>query len=382
MQDSNTLIFDVPDAFEVESIIGQGAYGAVCKAVFCGDQIAIKKIPHYSRSEDTARRVLREIEILQNLQFCEQVVGCRLFFRPKSEEKDVYVAMDYIPSDLSSVIKNGAIQLDENVVRYITCQLLLALRALHRCCVLHRDVSTRNILVHYNSQVFLCDFGLSRFFDPDEQLSFGVVTQWYRAPEIILDAAYSYPSDVWSVGVILGELLLRRHLFPGKSNDSANQLQLIFHLVGTPSKEVFDENRSYGRASQNAKNYALAYIERRPCASTLVNLLSTAPVLRHTPGSAPPLAVQLAEQLLQFDPAKRPSADDALKHPWFDSCRPFINEVIEHQDEEAVPTFTQTQSMNLEELVKRIEELVPVFSEDLLVEDESASAPAGMEQAI
>ncbi|KAK7195248.1 protein kinase [Novymonas esmeraldas] len=380
MQESNTLIFDVPDAFHVESIIGQGAYGAVCKAVFCDDQIAVKKVPHYSRSEDTARRVLREIEILQNLQFCEQVVGCRLFFRPKSEEKDVYVAMDYIPSDLSSVIKNGAITLDESVVRYIACQLLLALRALHRCSVLHRDVSTRNILIHYNSQVFLCDFGLSRFFDPDEQLSFGVVTQWYRAPEIILDAAYSYASDVWSVGVILGELLLRRHLFPGKSNDSANQLQLIFHLVGTPSRDVFNAGSSFGRASQNAKNYALAYIERRPCASTLVNLLSTAPVLHHPPGATtPPLAVQLAEQLLQFDPARRPSADAALRHPWFDPCRAFIDEVVQHQDMEEVPVFTQMQNMTLEELVRRIEEVVPIFSEELLVEDDGsggAGAPA------
>ncbi|CAJ1005390.1 putative Protein kinase domain/Protein tyrosine kinase [Leishmania naiffi] len=375
MQESNTLIFDVPDAFQVESIIGQGAYGAVCKALFCDDQIAVKKIPHYSRTEDAARRVLREIEILQNLQFCEQVVGCRLFFRPKSEEKDVYVAMDYIPSDLSSVIKNGAITLDESVVRYITCQLLLALRALHRCNVLHRDVSTRNILIHYNSQVFLCDFGLSRFLDPDEQLSFGVVTQWYRAPEIILDAAYSYASDVWSVGVILGELLLRRHLFPGKTNDSANQLQLIFHLVGTPSKDIFDADRSFGRASQNAKNYALAYIEHRPCPSTLVNLLSTAPALRHSAIEAvPPQAVQLAQQLLRFDPAKRPSADEALRHPWFDPCRAFIDEVVQHQDVEEIPVFTQTQNMSLEELVKRIEEVVPVFSEDLLVEDDSAAA--------
>ncbi|GET85523.1 protein kinase, putative [Leishmania tarentolae] len=375
MQESSTLIFDVPDAFQVESIIGQGAYGAVCKAVFCDDQIAVKKIPHYSRGEDTARRVLREIEILQNLQFCEQVVGCRLFFRPKSGEKDLYVAMDYIPADLSSVIKNGAITLDESVVRYITCQLLLALRALHRCNVLHRDVSTRNILIHYNSQVFLCDFGLSRFFDPDEQLSFGVVTQWYRAPEIILDAAYSYASDVWSVGVILGELLLRRHLFPGKSNDSANQLQLIFHLVGTPSKDIFDADRSFGRASQNAKNYALAYIERRPCPSTVVNLLSTSPVLHHSVVTAgPPQAVQLAEQLLQFDPAKRPSADEALRHPWFDPCRAFIDEVVQHQDEEEIPVFTQTQNMNVEELVRRIEEVVPVFSEDLLVEDDGGAA--------
>ncbi|EPY42767.1 extracellular signal-regulated kinase 1/2 [Angomonas deanei] len=308
MRNNTPIIFEVPGAFKVESIVGQGAYGAVCKAEFRGDLVALKKIPHYSKSEDAARRVLREVEILQRLQFCEQVIGCRLFFRPVTAEKDVYVAMDYIPSDLSSVIKNTAIPLDENIIRYITCQLFLAIRALHRCQVLHRDVSTRNVLVQSNSQVFLCDFGLSRFFDPDEQLSFGVVTQWYRAPEIILDAEYSYPSDVWSVGVILGELLLRRHLFPGKSNDSANQLNLIFHLVGTPSKDIFDPGRPFERSSVNAKNYATAYIERRPCQPMLTKLLCSSPILQRQEEGVP-APVRRGEHVLQFRPSSRPSPD-------------------------------------------------------------------------
>ncbi|EPY32922.1 mitogen-activated protein kinase 6 [Strigomonas culicis] len=278
--------------------------------------------------------------------------------------------MDYVTSDLSSVIKNTTIQLDENIIRYITCQLLLAIRALHRCCVLHRDVSTRNILVQSNSQIFLCDFGLSRFFDPDEQLSFGVVTQWYRAPEIILDAEYSYPSDVWSVGVILGELLLRRHLFPGKANDSANQLNLIFHLVGTPPPGLFDAGRPLERASVNAKHYALAYLERRPCAPVLVDLLRASPVLMQPEDHSVPLAVHLAAQLLQFDPTQRPTADAALRHPWFAPCRAFIDEMVALQDKEPLPSFTPTQGMSLAQLVETIERQVPVFSEDLLVEEE------------
>lgn len=375
-QNGAPVVFDVPPAFQVESIVGQGAYGAVCKADFRGDQIALKKIPLYSKDEESARRVLREIEILQHLQFCEQVVGCRLFFRPTSGEKDVYVAMDYVPSDLSAVIKNLNIALDETIVRYFTCQLLLAIRALHRCHVLHRDVSTRNILVDYNSQIFLCDFGLSRFFDPEEQLSFGVVTQWYRAPEIILDAEYGFKSDVWSAGVILGELLLRRHLFPGRANDSANQLNLIFTLVGTPPREVFDAGRPFARASDNAKNYALAYMDRRPSASQITKMLRASPILPQCGVEEAPLAVQLAEQLLQFNPEQRPTAEEALRHPWFDACRDFIDEVVALQDAQPVPTFTQSQRMSLAALVARIEEIVPVFSEDLLVEDEDADGGA------
>ncbi|EAN86555.1 putative protein kinase [Trypanosoma cruzi] len=372
MNSSAPLIFDVPPVFKVESIIGQGSYGAVCKAVYGTDQIAIKKIPNYVKSEETLRRVLREIEILQNLQFCEQVVGCRLLFRPTSREKDVYVVMDYIPSDLSLVVKSKSIALSENIIRYITCQLLLALRAMHRCNVLHRDFSTRNILINYNSQVFVCDFGLSRFFDPDEQLSFGVVTQWYRAPEIILDAEYDAANDVWSVGVIVCELLLRRHLFPGKCNDSADQLNLIFHLVGTPPATVFNEGQPFARASVNAKNYALSVIEKRPRKSMLRELLLRTPILQGKDAEKS-LIIDLAENLLSFNPRDRPTADKALQHAWFEPCRTFINEMIAAQDEQCTsPQFSSISSLSMEELIEKIEELVPMFSEELLASEDAS----------
>eukprot|EP00796_Vickermania_ingenoplastis_P008593 gene8594-6033_t len=370
MMQKGPIAFDVPPAFTVESIVGQGAYGAVCKAQFGGECIALKKIPNYTLNCEAARRVLREIEILQQLQFCEQVVACRLFFRPLTEEKDVYVAMDYVPSDLSSVIKNKETVLDESVIRYITCQLLLAVRALHRCNVLHRDISTRNILVDGNAQVFLCDFGLSRFYDPDEQLSIGVVTQWYRAPEIVLDADYGPPSDVWSVGVILGEMLLRYHLFPGKPQHSADQLELILSLVGTPSPALFEPDAALGTASDQAKKYILQRIAANPRRNVLGEKLCTSTMLQQSapPGGFKefPPAVQVALQLLHFDPTKRPTAQEALQHPWFDPCREFIAEMASIQDNEPVPSFTQVQKLKAEELIDKIEQIVPVFSDDLL----------------
>lgn len=374
------IAFDVPPPFVVESIVGQGAYGAVCKAQFAGECIALKKIPQYAMNREAAMRVLREVEILQKLQFCDQVVGCRLFFRPLSQEKDIYVAMDYVPSDISSVIKNKGTVLDEKVIRYLTCQLLLAIRALHRCNVLHRDVSTRNILVDGKAQVFLCDFGLSRFYDPDEQLSIGVVTQWYRAPEIVINADYGPPSDVWSVGVILGELLLRKHLFPGTPQHSADQLDHILSLVETPPKSLFLPGGALTSASHEAKKYVFQRIEMDSHPNYLGKKLCSAEVLQsqrqklsesgnQPPSSSPyPPVVELALSLLQFDPSCRPTAAEALEHRWFDECRSFINEMINEQDKEPIPSFTLAQKLPFEELVHRIEMAVPVFSEDLLVD--------------
>lgn len=73
-----------------------------------------------------------------------------------------------------------------------------------------------------NCDLKLCDFGLSRgVSSPDEEetaeLTEYVVTRWYRSPEIMLAAEYGYPIDIWSVGCIFAEMLLRHPLFRGET---------------------------------------------------------------------------------------------------------------------------------------------------------------------
>jgi serine/threonine protein kinase len=352
--DGAPLVFELPQFFKVEAVVGQGAFGAVCKAKQGSVDVAIKKVPNYAKSHESAKKILREIEIISHFQYCNQIVPCYAIFRPTTNEKDIYVVMEYVPSDLSSVIKNHSIQLADANVKYIVCQLLLALRALHAHGCIHRDLSTRNILINAECGAFVCDFGLSRFYDPDEQLSFGVVTQWYRAPEIICDAQYGFKVDVWSVGVILGELLLRKHLFPGLNNDSADQLSKIYCYAGTPPASIFDESGSMSKASVNAKRYSLMYIERRPQHCKLAGL----PSATVTDGSR-----DLLLKLLKIDPAERPTADEALKHPWFDSLRDFIDKEREVQDGVGAAQFAGTCSF--EETIEKIEARAPQWTADM-----------------
>ena len=353
--DGNPLVFELPEFFTVEALVGQGAFGAVCKAKQGQLDVGIKKVPNYAKTPESAKKVLREIEIISHFQFCNQIVPCYAIFRPTTNEKDIYVVMDYVPSDLSSVIKNQQIQLDESVIKFILCQLLLALRALHAHGCIHRDLSTRNILIDATSRVFVCDFGLSRFYDPDEQLSFGVVTQWYRAPEIICDAQYDYKVDIWSVGVILGEMLLRRHLFPGLNNDSADQLSKIYSYAGTPPKTIFEEGGSMSSASTNAKRYSMMYIEKRPQHCKLGGLPSTTMTEQ---------SKDLFLKLLKIDPKERPSADEALKHPWFDGLRKYIDDECAVQDAAAQPNFSPP-TLEFSEMLVQIEKLAPQWSKEM-----------------
>lgn len=118
-------------------------------------------------------------------------------------------------------------------------QLLRGLKYIHSANVLHRDLKPPNLLVNSNCDLAICDFGLSRGISSETEgsLTEYVVTRWYRAPELLCEAATYGPAvDVWSVACIFGEILARRPLFQGSS--TRTQLELIMRLLGTPSSDV------------------------------------------------------------------------------------------------------------------------------------------------
>ncbi|XP_072159956.1 serine/threonine-protein kinase NLK [Bemisia tabaci] len=110
------------------------------------------------------------------------------------------------------------------------------LKYLHSARILHRDIKPGNLLVNSNCVLKICDFGLARVEEPDSEkaMTQEVVTQYYRAPEILMGAKhYTAAVDVWSVGCIFGELLGRRILF--QAQNAVQQLEMITDLLGTPT---------------------------------------------------------------------------------------------------------------------------------------------------
>ncbi|KAJ8983245.1 hypothetical protein NQ317_011654, partial [Molorchus minor] len=241
-----------------------------------------------------------KVENLCQTIFCQDfsvVISFNTVFR--------YVITELLQSDLHKIIVSHQ-PLSSDHIEVFLYQILRGLKYLHSARILHRDIKPGNLLVNSNCVLKICDFGLARVEEPDtsKNMTQEVVTQYYRAPEILMGAKhYSAAVDVWSVGCIFGELLGRRILF--QAQNPVQQLELITELLGTPSLE----DMKY--ACEGAKTHMLRRAPKPPSLSALYTLSSQA---THE-------VVHLLCQMLVFDPDKRVSVVDALAHPYLDEGR-------------------------------------------------------------
>jgi cyclin-dependent kinase 7 len=172
----------------------------------------------------------------------------------------------------------------------------------HQHFVLHRDIKPNNLLLAADGEVKLADFGLARSFsDPYPNMTHQVITRWYRPPELLFGARhYGGAVDVWSMGAVFAELILRTPFLPG--NTDVHQLELITQAVGTPTEENWP-------GVSRLPDYVVPGGEVRPVQGRehFTGLFGTA-------GAA---GVELLMGMLRLDPRKRPSAREVLAHKWW-----------------------------------------------------------------
>lgn len=99
-----------------------------------------------------------------------------------------------------------------------------------------QDMKPNNLLLTQDGVLKIADFGLARDWgDPGKAMTSQVVTRWYRSPELLYGAQeYTYAVDIWAVGCIFAELMLRTPYVAGESD--IDQLTKIFHALGTPTE--------------------------------------------------------------------------------------------------------------------------------------------------
>ncbi|KAG5449468.1 Mitogen-activated protein kinase 14, variant 2 [Clonorchis sinensis] len=185
--DFNHTQWTVPERYRDLSLIGHGVYGAVCSAYDSQlhRRVAIKKLTKPFDDSEYAKRTYRELRILAHVSH-ENILCLIDAFSPQSSLdtfKDLYLVTPFMAADLSAVVRTQ--DLSDSHIRFLIYQLLRALKYLHSCGLIHRDLKPGNIGVNEDCELKLLDFGLAR--QRDDEMTGYVATRWYRAPEIMLN---------------------------------------------------------------------------------------------------------------------------------------------------------------------------------------------------
>ncbi|CAF1200062.1 unnamed protein product [Adineta ricciae] len=290
-------------------LIGYGAFGVIWAVTDprTSRRVALKKMPNVFQSVVAARRAFREIKMLCTFRH-DNILQAVDILQPPSQIdlfNEVYILTELMQIDLHKIIvSQQALSIDH--CKVFLYQILRGLKFLHSAGVIHRDLKPGNLLVNSDCLLKICDFGLARTEELDKTkcMTQEVVTQYYRAPELLLGAQhYSYAIDVWSVGCIFAELLGRRILFQASS--PLKQLDLILNLLGTPPLEEIST------ACDGAKSYILSKTWRAAKVNTLYSLSKN---VTHE-------AVLLLLRMLTWDPRKRITITQALEHNYIHEGR-------------------------------------------------------------
>jgi serine/threonine protein kinase len=378
---------------------GSGTYGIVYKGLMKsvsadGEKklttVAVKR--NFKESTTTGLNSIRELFMLATLKghpFIINLISISygdpfLSSRPMTptqrlnigmKDDSVNFVMDYVDTTLRSYIKSKECTADN--IKIVLVQTLLGIEFMHSKNVTHRDLKPENILVNAESveplRVRIADFGLSQILDTQVQTP-GVVTSWYRAPEICVGNQYGKNSDIWSFGCIMWELFTKNPYLNNTPDTSCKVFNRILERSPVnPDREVITSMmKTSGFLLETNASPIMRFSHMSSMVKDLVNTinfesqviyqqqLTEATNMKRKkdiqklnkqyqewktyglPGNKKveefiksfQLSIGSFEEyadllgtLLQINPVNRSSASDALKHPFFYGMTDYIGEI-------------------------------------------------------
>ncbi|GAA98707.1 uncharacterized protein L969DRAFT_91371 [Mixia osmundae IAM 14324] len=281
--------------------IEEGSYGVVSRArdKATGEIVALKKLKMDQEKNGFPVTSLREIKTLLACSAHENIVRVREIVVGDTLTQ-VFIVMDFIEHDLKTLLSTMKTPFLASEIKTLMLQLLSACQMCHDNWIVHRDLKTSNLLMNNRGQIKVADFGLARTYgEPLGDMTQLVVTLWYRAPELLLGTDdYSTAVDMWSVGCIFGELILKEPLLPGKGE--IDQINRILQLLGRPTEDMWP---GFSKLP-NAKALNLDAVQPFSKLRAIFKYTTEA-------------GLDLLSKLLRYDPKQRITAEEALKHPYF-----------------------------------------------------------------
>mmetsp|Transcript_7575 Transcript_7575/g.8702 ORF Transcript_7575/g.8702 Transcript_7575/m.8702 type:complete len:318 (+) Transcript_7575:153-1106(+) len=281
--------------YRVKEQIGKGAFANVYAGFDReeGKDVAIKRVLHKPGSPGVDWSALREVKLLLEIHHPNVVRLVGVF----AQNQHINMVLEYCPLDLEKIIKSESTLIRDGDIKAYIQMALKGIKACHDNWILHRDLKPENLLIGVDRQLKVADFGLARVIGQEKpNLTDEVVTLPYRSPELLFGArVYSGAVDIWSIGCIFAELLVREVVFPGV--DTLDQLGKIFYTMGTPTETDWEGVESLPK-----------FVRYDPCKRRPLNERFRA---------ADEDTLDIIGKMLTLDPNKRPSAAEALEHPYF-----------------------------------------------------------------
>jgi serine/threonine-protein kinase len=249
--------------YRIEQILGRGGMGVVYKATDSqlDETVAIKTLPGdvMTRSPEDLERFKREIRLARKITH-RNVLRTYDY----GEAEGVYfISMEFVRgytlSELSDEAPNR--QMPSRATVGIARQICRGLQAAHEQGIIHRDIKPQNVLIDAKGEVKLMDFGIARLAEaPEAMTQAGLIvgTPHYMSPEQVQGNTLDARSDVYSMGVLMYELLAGRRPFESSSLTGV----LTAHITERP-KPPIDIRPDIGR-ELNA--IVLRCLEKQPAA--------------------------------------------------------------------------------------------------------------------
>ncbi|KYN31925.1 Dual specificity tyrosine-phosphorylation-regulated kinase 2 [Trachymyrmex septentrionalis] len=311
--------------YEILEVIGKGSFGQVIRALDhkTGQHIAIKIIRNKKRFHHQA---LIEVRILEHLRKKDLEMNSQhnvihmleyFYFR-----NHLCISFELMSLNLYELIKKNNYQgFSLSLIRRFANSLISCLRLLYRENIIHCDLKPHshllfsliqeNVLLKQrgSSSIKVIDFGSSCY--SHQRVYTYIQSRFYRSPEVILGLTYGPPIDMWSLGCILAELYTGYPLFPGE--DEIEQLACIMEVLGLPPEHIinhasrrrlFFDQKGSPRCVTNSKG------KKRWAGSKNLSM-----ALR----CSDMLFVNFVSRCLEWDPKKRMTPDEAMRHEWLTS---------------------------------------------------------------
>jgi len=203
--------------YKIIEKIGEGGMGEVFLAddLILERKVALKFLPHYlTKNKGNIVRFEREAKAAAALNHLNIVT----IYDVIEEDDQICIVMEYVKGKLLTDVINESAQYPLSNTTEIITQIAKGLAKAHRSGIVHRDIKPDNIIIDEENNVKILDFGLAKLkgLNPLTKESSTVGTAQYMSPEQIQGLEIDERSDVWSVGIILYELLTGEMPFQGE----------------------------------------------------------------------------------------------------------------------------------------------------------------------